>query len=81
MNEDYNMHFQLRSWPNGVQWGLHSATFYFLNSVRALWEEHRVAHTLAQSGRRNVPADLAVQLTIPEFVLECAEALIAEGRT
>jgi hypothetical protein len=81
MNEDYHMHFQLRNWPDGVQWGLHSAIFYFLNSTHALWEEHRVAHRLAQSGRRNAPAEQHPPLTIPEFVLTCAEALIAERQT
>lgn len=81
MNEDYHMHFQLRNWPIRVWRGLHSALFYFLNSTHALWEEHRVVHKLAQSGRRSAPSAQHLPLIIPEFVLICAEALIAVWRT
>lgn len=72
------MHFQLRSWHDATQWALHSATFYFLNSVRALWEEHRVTHLLAQSNHETAGAELPDQLTLPEFILECAEEVLKE---
>ena len=77
LNQDYHAHFQLRNWPDGVQWGLHSALFYFLNSAHALWEEHRVVHTLAHSGRQGGAVQFPKRLSIPKFILEIAEALVA----
>lgn len=78
MNEDYNLFFNLRYWPDGRQWGLHSAIFYFLSSTRSLWEEHKVVHNLAQKGKRKSSEADMQQLSIPNFIILCAEALIAE---
>jgi hypothetical protein len=72
------MFYDLRNWPDGHQWGLHSAIFYFLNSTRSLWEEHRIAHSLAQKGKRNSSAAGVHQISIPKFILLCAEALLEE---
>jgi len=72
------MFFDLRNWHDGKQWGLHSAIFYFLNSTRSLWEEHRIAHSLALQGKRNSSAAGVQRLSIPNFIVHCAESLLAE---
>ena len=78
MNQDYHMFFMLRNMHNVHAWGIHSAIFYFLATVRALWEEHRVLYTLAQHGQRAAVSAPIQQHTIPQFIIFCAEALIAE---
>jgi hypothetical protein len=78
MNQDYHMFFVLRNMPDGHQWGLHSAVFYFLASARALWEEHRVVHELAKKGQRASREVTKEKLTIPHFILLCAQTLSAE---
>ena len=75
------MHFHLRHWPDAIQWGLHSATFYFLNSVHALCEEHRYVHTLTQEGRAAADAIVNEHLPILKFIFICAEALAPEARS
>lgn len=79
MNEDYHLFFNLRNWHDGHQWGLHSAIFYFLSSTRSLWEEHKITHNLAQKGKRKSSAAGVQQLSIPVFIILCAEAVITEG--
>ena len=80
LNQDYNMFFVLRNWHDATQWGLHSAIFYFLNSVHALWEEHRVLYAFHHAGRRQSAAKAVEGKSLPQFILDCALALAAQWK-
>ena len=69
---------QLAQWPAILHQGSHLP---IPNSVRALWEEHRYVHILAQERRAAADAIVNEHLPIPEFILFCAEALAPEART
>ena len=75
MNQDYHAHYYARNWSGGPQWALHSALFYFLNSTRYLWEEHRVCHQQAQHGGHFHESVLPDPVSFPDFLLDCVESL------
>lgn len=73
MNQDYHMFFQLRGYHSVNSLVLHSASFYFLATCRAVWEEHmrvrRYAHVReAKSAWNEYTMD-----SLPEFIVNLGE--------
>lgn len=76
LNQDYHMFFTLRNLPTAISMALHSACFYFLNTVHAVWEEHRVFHNFHQKKQSKSAANSVQDDSIPKFIVECATPIV-----
>lgn len=73
MNQDYHMFFQLRGYHSVNSLVLHSASFYFLATCRAVWEEHMHARRYAHACEAKSAWDQYTMASLPEFIINLCE--------
>ncbi len=77
-NKDYHSFYYSAGHRTEMKQGLESEIFMMMMISRAIYEEHLSARAYAVSGNKKSAVPLARRYTIPEFIFEVANALVAE---